>query len=202
MSISLFNVDEDTQSKNTFSACCAVVYSLEPQTVLCCETMLLDTHTFRTQPYKGRSLGRVYVVLIAESMTLHKVVYFQYSKLLVILKVFLISDVVKARRGQTHLGTYLSYYVTGQKQASRHFLTNFLVISNRIQHSNFTDCFGGDSLACFRYQCWLSNFFFFSINKCLTLGRVSHLQTLYIKKVSSEQESRHFLTYNYITGLD
>ena len=44
------------------------------------------------------------------------------------------SDVVEARRGYTHLGTYFS---------TKHFLANFLAILDHIWHLNFTDSFGG-----------------------------------------------------------
>ena len=54
----------------------------------------------------------------------------------------MLSDVVEARRGQTHLGTYFST----QSQARRiqallsRFLSNF-------EHLNFTVCFEGEGLA-------------------------------------------------------
>ena len=60
------------------------------------------------------------------------------------------SDVVEARRGNTHLGTYF-LLLSHRLDASRHFLAYFLVISDHVWHLNFTDCFGGKRFS-FGYQ--------------------------------------------------
>ena len=44
------------------------------------------------------------------------------------------------------------------------------------------------------------NLSFFFLTRYLTLGRVSHLQTLYITNVSSKEELRHILIYHYIAA--
>ena len=44
-----------------------------------------------------------------------------------------------------------------------------------------------------------SKLYFSSLIRYLALGQVSHLQTLYITNVFSEEEPRHFLIYHYIT---
>ena len=58
------------------------------------------------------------------------------------------SDVVEARCGQRHLGTY--FLVSHKLDAFRHLFANFLVISGHIWHLNFTHCFG-EKRFCFRF---------------------------------------------------
>ena len=74
-------------------------------------------------------------------------------------KTYIISDLVEARRGQTHLGTYFStqsqarriqaliFLLSHRLDASRHFSANFLIISDYIRLLNSTDCFGDECFA-------------------------------------------------------
>ena len=46
-----------------------------------------------------------------------------------------------------HASRHLFFLLCHRLDASRHFLANFLVISNHIRHLSFTDCFEGEGLA-------------------------------------------------------
>ena len=101
-----------------------------------------------------------------------------------------ISDVVEARRGQTHLCTYFST----QPQARRiqAILNKFLSDFGPYLTFKLNRLF-------WRRRLSFPNLYFSSLFRYLTLGRVSHLQTLYITNDSSEEKPRHFLIYRYIT---
>ena len=57
----------------------------------------------------------------------------------------MISNVVEARCGQTHLGT--CFVISHRLDTSRHFLANLFVILDQISHLNYTDCFGDKDFA-------------------------------------------------------
>ena len=86
--------------------------------------------------------------------------------------------------------------------ASRHFLANFLVISGRILNLNFTNYFGGKGFALDPnkgLQTLTKSFPFpFSLGT-LHLNMYCSCKRC-ITNAFSEEESRHFLIYHYITG--
>ena len=111
---------------------------------------------------------------------------------------FIRSEVVEVRRGQTHLGTYFSAQSQARRIQAR--CSKFFSI---LGHLNFTDCFGGKGFALDLsngLQALSKPFLFLSTRRrYLTLERVSRLQMLYITNVSSEEEPGHFLFYHYTT---
>ena len=110
-----------------------------------------------------------------------------------------------ARRIQAQLDAISSYFILSYRlDASKHFLENFLVISDRFWHKNFTDCFGGESFALDSndgLQIFTKPFLFFShqvpnTRTCITLANAVYHQCLQQKGTY-----RHFLIYHYITAF-
>ena len=101
------------------------------------------------------------------------------------------SEVVEARRDQTHLGTYFS--TRPQARRIQALLNNFLM--GHILHLNFTDCFG-DNRVLLKIPMEVykpsPNLSLSSLIRYLTLRRISP---------SSIKELRHFLIYHYITAI-
>ena len=73
------------------------------------------------------------------------------------------------------------------------------MILGYVWHLNFSDCLGGKGFALDLNNGTQTISKPFPFIRYLALGRMSHLQTLYITNVSSEEEPRHFLIHHYIT---
>ena len=109
------------------------------------------------------------------------------------------SDIVEARLGQArlgsarlcqeHLGTFI-FLLRKRLDASRHFLANFLVISDHIWHKNFTDCFGGRGFALD-----LKNGLETLSKPLLYLSHQAPYTRTRNTKASSKEEPRHLWVY-------
>ena len=90
----------------------------------------------------------------------------------------------------------LIFLLSHRLEPSRHFLANFLVISDHIWHLNITDCFRGKGLA-FDLNNSLQTLFKPSL---FLSHQVPYTQTRLTNTSNQQKKPMYFLIHYYITG--